>query len=58
MRVAIAGADDPATPPEHLEAITVAIPGAHLLVVPDAAHLAAAEQPDLITAAILDHLVS
>ncbi|TDO46655.1 3-oxoadipate enol-lactonase [Kribbella sp. VKM Ac-2527] len=54
--LAIAGADDPATPPEHLEAITAAIPTAHLLVVPDAAHLAPAEQPAPITAAILDHL--
>jgi len=54
--LAIAGADDPATPPDHLEAITAAIPLARLLVVPDAAHLAPAEQPAAVTAAILDHL--
>jgi 3-oxoadipate enol-lactonase len=27
-----------------------------LLVVPDAAHLANAQQPDVVTAAIIDHL--
>ncbi|NUS00332.1 MAG: 3-oxoadipate enol-lactonase [Kribbellaceae bacterium] len=54
--LAIAGADDRATPPEHLHAITTAIPTARLVVVPNAAHLAAVEQPRLITLAILHHL--
>ncbi len=54
--LAIAGAADPATPPEHLERIARAIPGARLLVVDDAAHLANAEQPEQVTAAILHHL--
>ncbi|MGW6281264.1 3-oxoadipate enol-lactonase [Kribbella sp. NPDC055071] len=52
----IAGADDVATPPDHLERIAATIPSANLLVVPNAAHLANAEQPDLVTAALLKHL--
>ncbi|WP_353618556.1 alpha/beta fold hydrolase [Arthrobacter sp. SLBN-53] len=54
--LAIAGADDPATPPAKLEEIVAAIPGATLLLVPDAAHLANAEQPGAVTDALLDHL--
>lgn len=55
--LAIAGADDPATPPPHLEAIADAVEKGHVLVVPDSAHLASAEQPETITPAIIDHLV-
>ena len=40
----IAGADDPATPPEHGERIAAGIPGARLELV-DAAHLATIESP-------------
>lgn len=54
--LALAGADDPATPPEHLRAIAVAVPGARLHVVPDAAHLANLDQPDEVNAALLQHL--
>lgn len=54
--LAIAGGADPATPPATLARITDAIPGAHLLVVEHAAHLANAEQPGIITPAIIDHL--
>jgi 3-oxoadipate enol-lactonase len=54
--LAIAGADDPATPPYHLERIASAVPDARLLVVPDSAHLANAQQPGTITPAIIDHL--
>lgn len=54
--LAIAGADDPATPPAHLEAIVDGVADGRLLVVPDSAHLANAEQPAIITPAILDHL--
>lgn len=54
--LAIAGADDPATPPEHLEAIAAGVPGARLLVLPRAAHLANLEQPDAVNAALLLHL--
>jgi 3-oxoadipate enol-lactonase len=54
--LAIAGADDPATPPPYLEAIAEAVSDGRLLVVPDSAHLANAQQPDIVTPAIIDHL--
>ena len=54
--LAIAGADDPATPPAHLSAIADAVPGARLLVLPGAAHLANVEQADAVDAALLAHL--
>jgi 3-oxoadipate enol-lactonase / 4-carboxymuconolactone decarboxylase len=53
----IAGADDPAIPPDHAELIRDSVPGARLLVVPRAAHLANVEQPGTVTQAIVDHLV-
>ena len=54
--LAIAGADDIATPPACLEEIAAAVPGSKLLVVEHAAHLANAEQPDIITPALIAHL--
>ena len=54
--LAIAGADDPATPPEHLAAIAETVPGARLLVLPQAAHLANLEQAVAMDAALLAHL--
>ena len=54
--LAIAGADDPATPPAKLEEIVAAIPHSRLLVVDHAAHLANAEQPGTITPALVAHL--
>ena len=54
----IAGADDPATPPEHAGLIRASIPEARLEVIPQAAHLANVEQPEAFTTAILGHLVS
>jgi 3-oxoadipate enol-lactonase len=54
--LAIAGADDPATPPSHLQAIADAVKDGRLLVVPQAAHLASDEQPDLVNQAVIDHL--
>jgi 3-oxoadipate enol-lactonase len=56
--LAIAGADDPATPPPHLEAIADAVEDGRLLVVPDSAHLANAQQPATITPAIIEHLTA
>ncbi|NGN94204.1 3-oxoadipate enol-lactonase [Nocardioides sp. KC13] len=56
--LAIAGADDPATPPPHLEEIAEAVEDGRLLVVPDSAHLANAQQPGTITRAIVEHLRS
>jgi 3-oxoadipate enol-lactonase len=52
----IAGADDPATPPPHAEAIVAAIGGARLEVVAGAAHLANIQQPQRVTRLLLDHL--
>jgi len=54
--LAIAGADDPATPPPLLQAIADAVQDGRLLVVPRSAHLANAEQPETITPAIIAHL--
>lgn len=54
--LAVAGADDPATPPDHLRTIADTIPGARLLVLPRAAHLANVEQAAAVNAALLAHL--
>lgn len=54
--LAIAGRDDPATPPVRLEEIVTAVPDARLRVVHHAAHLANAEQPGIITPALIEHL--
>jgi 3-oxoadipate enol-lactonase len=54
----IAGAEDPATPPEHGELIASRIPGARLEIVPDARHLATIEQPAAMTELILAHLTT
>lgn len=54
--LAIAGADDPATPPPFLQAIADAVQDGRLTVVPQSAHLANAEQPATITPAIIAHL--
>lgn len=53
--LAIAGADDPSTPPSALEAIADGIEGARLVVVPGA-HLASVESADVVNAALLAHL--
>lgn len=52
----IAGADDPSTPPAEGELIAAAVPGARLVVLPQAAHLANLEQPEAFTGALLEHL--
>ncbi|GAB7042845.1 MULTISPECIES: bifunctional 3-oxoadipate enol-lactonase/4-carboxymuconolactone decarboxylase PcaDC [Catenuloplanes] len=52
----IAGRDDPATPPPHGQLIADGIPGARLVVLPEAAHLANVERADAVTALLLDHL--
>lgn len=54
--LAIAGTDDLATPPEHLERIVAGIPGARLAVVKDAAHVATLDRPDEIADLLLEHL--
>jgi 3-oxoadipate enol-lactonase len=52
----VAGAEDPATPPEHAQAIADGIPDARLLVLPDCAHLANVEQADRFNAVLLEEL--
>jgi 3-oxoadipate enol-lactonase len=52
----LAGADDPATPPDTVRVIADGIPGARFEVVPDAAHLLTAEQPAIVNALVADHL--
>jgi 3-oxoadipate enol-lactonase len=54
--LAIAGADDLATPPPKLAEITDNLRDARLLVVANSAHLAPAEQPRIITPALIEHL--
>jgi 3-oxoadipate enol-lactonase len=51
----ISGAEDQALPPEHQQAIADGIPGAELLTVSPAAHLANLERTLEITGALLGH---
>jgi 3-oxoadipate enol-lactonase len=52
----VAGAEDPATPVEHARLLASRIPGARLLVLERAAHLANVERAEEFTTAVLDHL--
>jgi 3-oxoadipate enol-lactonase len=52
----ISGRQDPALPPEHQQVIADAIPGAELLSVSPAAHLANIEQAPRVTGALLGHV--
>jgi 3-oxoadipate enol-lactonase len=54
--LAIAAAEDPATPPEHLFRIADGIAGARAVVLSGCAHLANVEKADEVTALIADHL--
>jgi 3-oxoadipate enol-lactonase len=51
----ISGWQDPATPPEHQQAIADAIPGAELITVSPGAHLANIEQALQVIGALLGH---
>jgi 3-oxoadipate enol-lactonase len=51
----ISGREDPATPPEHQQAIVDGIPDAELLTVSPGAHLANVEQALQVTGALLEH---
>jgi len=51
----VSGAEDEAVPPEHQQAIAEGVPGARLLTLSPAAHLANLEQPDAVTAALIAH---
>jgi 3-oxoadipate enol-lactonase len=52
----LAGADDPATPPEHGAAIVRFVRDARLHVIPATAHLATVEAADVVTGALVTHL--
>jgi pimeloyl-ACP methyl ester carboxylesterase len=56
--LAIAGAEDPTSPPEQLETIAAEIDGASVVVIPRAAHLANVERPDEFNEALLAHLAA
>jgi 3-oxoadipate enol-lactonase/4-carboxymuconolactone decarboxylase len=51
----IAGREDPATPPAHLREIADAVPGAALVEIPGASHLAPAERPEAVLSALRGH---
>ncbi|MEU9283454.1 3-oxoadipate enol-lactonase [Streptomyces sp. NPDC048275] len=51
----IAGREDPATPPAHLREIADAVPGASLTELAGASHLAPAERPEAVLAALRGH---
>ncbi|PNE38382.1 3-oxoadipate enol-lactonase [Streptomyces noursei] len=52
----VAGRADPATPPAHTRELTDGIPGASLVELSGAAHLAGVERPAEVLAALLAHL--
>lgn len=54
----LAGETDPATPVEICRGIVDGIRNARLVVIPKAAHLLTAEQPEIVNAAIAEHLHS
>ncbi|MGW0823399.1 bifunctional 3-oxoadipate enol-lactonase/4-carboxymuconolactone decarboxylase PcaDC [Streptomyces sp. NPDC002845] len=51
----IAGREDPATPPAHLREIADAVPGSSLTELAGASHLAPAECPEAVLAALRGH---
>jgi 3-oxoadipate enol-lactonase/4-carboxymuconolactone decarboxylase len=54
----IAGAEDPALPPQHSREVAAGIPGARLEEVGPAAHLAPIEQAGAVTRLLLEHCVA
>jgi 3-oxoadipate enol-lactonase len=54
--LAIAGADDPTSPPDHLEAIAAEIPEARVVVIPRCAHLVNVERADEFNAVLIARL--
>ena len=56
--LAIAGAEDPTTPPRELESLAAELPYSNVVVLDHAAHLANVERPDEFNAALLRHLAA
>jgi 3-oxoadipate enol-lactonase len=52
----IAGAQDPAMPPEHQQALAAAVTGAKLEIIEDAAHLPNIQHPETVNRMIAEHL--
>lgn len=52
----LVGEEDRAQPPARSRQIAEAIPGAELIIVPEAGHLSALEQPEVVTEVIRDFL--
>jgi len=50
----LVGEGDEATPPELAREIAAAIPGARLTVIPNSGHLSTLEEPEAVTAALVD----
>ncbi len=51
----VAGREDPATPPAHLREIADAVPGAALVEIPGASHLAPAQRPETVLTVLRAH---
>ena len=56
--LAIAGAEDPATPPDMVRAIADSVPRGRFEVVPDCAHLLNVEKPLQVTGLLAEHLAT
>jgi 3-oxoadipate enol-lactonase len=56
--LALAGAEDPTSPPEQVESLAGEIPNASFRVIPRAAHLANVERPAEFNEALLAHLAA
>lgn len=54
----LVGDQDGVTPPEHAREMADAIPGAKLVIVPDAGHVSTLEQPEAVNAALVDWLTA
>lgn len=54
--LAVAGADDPTSPPEQVEALAAEIPNARFVSIPRAAHMANVERPNEFNDALRAHL--
>jgi pimeloyl-ACP methyl ester carboxylesterase len=54
----LVGEQDEVTPPDRASEIASAIPGSHLVVVPDCGHMSAIEQPQKVTQAMVEFLAS
>ena len=55
--LAVAGAEDVATPPADLELVAAGIPGAALVVLDGVAHLAPAERPETVADLLVAHFL-